>query len=124
MGPFTCMDGNGFVRSFSRMHNGRPADSHYMTQFFPRGHERNLHSLNSLVHVEGMQMLSMMMKGGKGNGPSKIFLKNGRVFIGEQIEGRMSHGTLIKMQQDNTFNVYDVVYDHVRDGSNNIYADL
>jgi hypothetical protein len=56
MGPFTCMDGNGFVRSFSRMHNGRPADSHYMTQFFPRVYERNIHSLNSLVNVEGMHM--------------------------------------------------------------------
>ncbi len=65
-----------------------------------------------------------MMKGGKGNGPSKIFLKNGRVFTGEQIEGRLSHGTLIKMQQDGTFNVYDVVYDHARDSASNIYPDL
>jgi hypothetical protein len=66
----------------------------------------------------------MMMKNGKGNGPSKIFLKNGRVFIGEQIDGRLSRGILIKMQQDGTFNVYDVVYNNARDTANNIYPDL
>ena len=60
-------------------------------------------------------MSTMMMKGGKGNGPAKIFLKNGRFFIGEIIDGRLSHGTLMKMQVDGSFNVYEVVYDNASD---------
>jgi hypothetical protein len=35
MGPFTCIDGDGSARSYTMMMNGRPADNHYMTKFFP-----------------------------------------------------------------------------------------
>ena len=53
-GPFTCRDEHGWVSSFSMMLNGRPGDSHYMTRFFPRGYQRHLNSLHSLIDVEGM----------------------------------------------------------------------
>ena len=29
--PFSCLSGNGWPKSFSKMHNGRPADGSYYT---------------------------------------------------------------------------------------------
>ncbi len=37
MGPFTVIDGDGNGLSFSKMIDGRPADSHYYTEFFGPG---------------------------------------------------------------------------------------
>jgi hypothetical protein len=37
MGPFTFIDGIGYVRSFSNMINGRPADGEYATYFECQG---------------------------------------------------------------------------------------
>ena len=51
MGPFTAIDGRGIGLSFSQMINGRPADSHYFTQFFGPGVTRNLESLETLTQV-------------------------------------------------------------------------
>jgi hypothetical protein len=36
------------------MIDGKPADSHYYTQFFPPGAKRNLESKETLTEVEGM----------------------------------------------------------------------
>jgi hypothetical protein len=33
--PFTCVDGDGDGRSFSKMQNGRPADGSYLNWFHP-----------------------------------------------------------------------------------------
>jgi hypothetical protein len=54
MGPFTAIDGMGFRFSCSYMINGRPADSHYSTEFFAPGDKLNLESLNTLTKVRGM----------------------------------------------------------------------
>jgi len=51
MGPFTAINGNGKGYSFSKMINGRPADSHYYTKFFEPGVTRNLESLETLTQV-------------------------------------------------------------------------
>ena len=51
MGPFTAISGTGIGYSFSQMINGRPADSHYYTQFFSPGLTRNLESLETLTQV-------------------------------------------------------------------------
>jgi hypothetical protein len=51
MGPFTAIAGNGNGNSFSKMINGRPADSHYYTQFFGPGVTRNIESLETLTQV-------------------------------------------------------------------------
>ena len=51
MGPFTAIDSNGNGYSYSKMINGRPADSHYYTQFFAPGITRNLESLETLTQV-------------------------------------------------------------------------
>jgi hypothetical protein len=37
MGPFTAINGKGLGYSCSQMINGRPADSHYFTQFYGPG---------------------------------------------------------------------------------------
>jgi hypothetical protein len=51
LGPFTAIDGDGDGYSFSQMIDGRPADSHYFTQFFTPGATRNLESLETLTQV-------------------------------------------------------------------------
>ena len=35
MGPFTCIDGKGYGRSYSMMLNGRPGDNQFFTKFLP-----------------------------------------------------------------------------------------
>ena len=64
-----------------------------------------------------------MMRNGKENGSSKVFLKNGRFFVGEQINGRLSNGTLYKLQHNNTFDVSKVDYRNDQDAAFNIYPD-
>lgn len=58
MGPFTAVNGEGAGFSFSQMINGRPADSHYYTLFFPPNATRHDKSLETVSDVEGMQFCS------------------------------------------------------------------
>ncbi len=51
MGPFTAISGESYGFSYSKMINGRPADSHYYTHFFAPGDTRNLESLETLTQV-------------------------------------------------------------------------
>ncbi len=51
MGPFTAIAGDGKGYSYSKMIYGRPADSHYYTQFFAPGVTLNLESLETLTQV-------------------------------------------------------------------------
>ncbi len=61
MGPFTAIDGDGDGFSFSKMINGRAADSHYHTQFFAPGFTRYLDSKEENSQVGGMMSLSSQM---------------------------------------------------------------
>ena len=54
MGPFTAILGNGEVRSYSLMINGRPGNSHYYTSFFAPGDKLNLESKETFSQVGGM----------------------------------------------------------------------
>ncbi len=40
------------------MINGKPADSHYFTQFYAPGEKTHIESLDSITKVEGMFMQS------------------------------------------------------------------
>jgi hypothetical protein len=53
LGPFTCIDGDGWGRSYSHMQRGRPADGHYQTMFFTSGYSRYVESLNVYTNVLG-----------------------------------------------------------------------
>ncbi len=90
--------------------NGRPADSHYYTRFFSPGETRNIESLETADQVGGMQIWSTQLQGGYWHGKGKITLSNGRVFIGEFKQGRMSEGILYEMQKDNSYTLYKVKY--------------
>jgi hypothetical protein len=65
------------------MINGRPADSHYYTNFYGPGVKLYLESKETLTEVGGMQYVSTQLQGGWWHGHGKMSLKNGRVFIGE-----------------------------------------
>ena len=51
--PFTCINGNGYGRSFSKMENGRPADNSYYTEFNENGYEQHVHLLKERTDVTG-----------------------------------------------------------------------
>jgi hypothetical protein len=52
--PFTCVDKqHGSRYSFSKMHNGRPADGSYYTKFYRNGEFQHVHSLNATSDVSG-----------------------------------------------------------------------
>jgi hypothetical protein len=53
LGPFTCVDGEGWGRSYSHMLNGRPADGHFQTMFFTHGYSRYVESLKTNTNVVG-----------------------------------------------------------------------
>ena len=54
MGPFTMLQNGNTPKFYSKMINGRPADSSYITLFHPPLTKLNLDSLNKLSNVEGM----------------------------------------------------------------------
>jgi hypothetical protein len=51
--PFTCLHGNGWGQSFSKMQNGRPADGSYETYFYPDGATHHVDSLEEETDVGG-----------------------------------------------------------------------
>ena len=55
------------------------------------------------------------MQGGKWHGHGKMTLTNGRVFIGQFKLSTMSEGKLYEMQNDKTYTLYQVKYDHIKD---------
>ena len=50
---FSCLRGDGWPYSFSKMHNGRPADASYSTQFYKEGKDIILDSFEKLTLVGG-----------------------------------------------------------------------
>jgi hypothetical protein len=53
MGPFTCLTGHGWGFSISHMVNGKTADDHFITEFFPDGANRYIESLKTETNVSG-----------------------------------------------------------------------
>ena len=121
MGPFTCLRGDGEKRSYSLMIDGRPADSHYYTQFSNNGVTRNVESLKTSTDVSGYQGISSRMQQAEPHGEGKMWLTKGRIFIGEFYRYKMHSGKLYEMQADNTYTLYNVQYDPQKDKDNKIH---
>ncbi len=51
--PFTCINGNGYGHSYSKMENGRAAKDSYLTYFRPDGFEQYLDSKQNKALVSG-----------------------------------------------------------------------
>jgi hypothetical protein len=51
--PFTCLEGDGYGRSLSKMQNGRPADGSYCTYFYRDGDTQHVDSLEEEIDVGG-----------------------------------------------------------------------
>ena len=51
--PFSCLEGDGWARSFSKMHKGRPADASYYTQFNADGVIQPVDSWKEQTHIGG-----------------------------------------------------------------------
>ena len=51
--PFTCLNGNGYPYSFSKMQNGGPADGSYHTAFWFDGCTQHVDSLEIKTQIGG-----------------------------------------------------------------------
>jgi hypothetical protein len=49
------------------------------------------------------------------DGKGKMWLKNGKIFIGEWKCNRMEEGKMYELQQDNTYTLYEVKYNPLKD---------
>jgi len=97
------------------MIEGRPADSHYHTEFFSNGYTRNIESLKTSTDVSDYQIISSQVQQALRHGEGKQWLSNGRIFIGDFYCNRMNSGKLYEMQADNTYTLYNVKYDAQKD---------
>jgi hypothetical protein len=97
------------------MIEGRPADSHYFTQFSSNDSKKNVESLNTSTDVSDYQYISSQMQQALPHGEGKQWLTNGRIFIGDFYRNRMNSGKLYEMQADNTYTLYNVKYDAQKD---------
>ena len=104
------------------MIEGRPADSHYYTEFFINGSTRNIESLKTSTDVSDYQLISSQVQQALAHGEGKQWLTNGRIFIGDFYRMRMNSGKLYEMQADNTYTLYNVKYDAQKDYDNRIWA--
>jgi hypothetical protein len=124
MGPFTCQcGGKGYRRSYSLMIDGRPADSSFYTQFSYNRLKLIVESLKTSIDVSGYQYRSSRVQQAVPHGEGKEWLSNGRIFIGDFKETRMHSGKIYEMQQDDTYTLYNVQYDAIKDADNEIWAD-
>ena len=105
------------------MIDGRPADSHYCTEFFENGFTRNVESLKTSTDVSGYQCISSQMQQAEAHGEGKRWLTKGRMFIGDFYRYKMYSGKLYEMQADNTYTLYNVQYNAHKDNDNGIYPD-
>ena len=62
-----------------------------------------------------MQACSTQLHDGLWHGHGKIQLTKGRVFIGQFYLDAMTEGKLYEMQKDNTYTLFNVKYDFIRD---------
>ena len=89
------------------MNEGRPADNHYVTQFYPFD--------QSLNEFSGQQYWSSQFKNGILQGKGKVWFKNGNVFYGDLYSNRMANGTLYELQSNKTYTAFDVKYNYRQD---------
>ena len=104
------------------MIEGRPADSHYCTEFFNNGTSRNVESLKTSTDVSDYQCISSQVQKAWPHGEGKLWLTNGRIFIGDFFINKMNSGKLYEMQADNTYTLYNVKYEAQKDFDNGIMA--
>ena len=50
---FSCICGDGYGYSFTKMENGRPVDNSYATSFNPKGYKQNVFSTKNEIVVSG-----------------------------------------------------------------------
>jgi hypothetical protein len=51
--PFSFLDENGYAFSYTKMHNGRPADASYCTYFWPNWYTQPVDSLKAGIDISG-----------------------------------------------------------------------
>jgi hypothetical protein len=62
-----------------------------------------------------MLFCSTQLHGGLWHGHGKMSLSKGRVFIGEFRFKKMYEGKLYEKKKDNTYTLYQVKYDYLKD---------
>ena len=111
-GPFLSLCGDKYGCFFSSMHNGRPADSSYLTYFCPNDTKKHVDSLHDKTDVSGLQSFSGQIdKEKRDNGVGKHWDDDGNVYIGLYKDDYRTEGKYYKLQSDGSFILYPVKYE-------------
>ena len=109
--PFTCVDGNGNSRSYSKMKDGRPADGSYRTEFNREGSTAHVRSFEGISDTSGWQQYSGQAdKEGKRNGQAKYWEDKG-IYIGTYKNNSRSEGKYYELQKDRTYTLFNLKFD-------------
>ena len=88
------------------MHEGRPADNFFYTVFLQDGATKFTDSLNKATDCSGNLSSLSKIKQCLWHGEGKIYLTNGRIFIGNFNTHKMSDGKMYEMQADNSYTLF------------------
>jgi hypothetical protein len=98
MGPLIVFETSDTYRLyFSKMINGRPADSNYYIHFYPNTAIRYLKSFDNPSNVVGMVWCLIQQQGMRWHGHGKMWLTDGRLFTGEFKKNKMSEGKMCEL---------------------------
>lgn len=82
--PFSCIDSCGWGYTFNKMHNGRPLDGSFHTQFYRNGEKQQVGSLEKKTDVSGWQSYSGQVNKERGwNGNGKKWKDDGSIYLGD-----------------------------------------
>ena len=97
------------------MRNGRPISGSMATVFINEGKLQTVDSKQRERDVSGWQAYSGETKYTVQHGHGKVWMADGRIFIGEFVKHKLKQGYLYELQVDGTHTMYHVKYDNEED---------
>ncbi len=88
------------------MIDGRPADKHFASYFFKNGVSRYIDQYSYKTDVSRLPLCSLKLEKALWHGKGKIWLTDGRVFIGDFHQDKLKQGKLYEIQEDNTYTLF------------------
>jgi hypothetical protein len=102
------------------MSNGRPISGSMATVFVPDGKRQNVDSKQRDRDVSGWQIFSGETKNTLQHGHGKLWMADGRIFMGELEKHKLKQGYLYELQLDGTHTMYHVKYNNEQDSRNSV----
>ena len=102
------------------MYNGRPKAGSLATVFINNDQLYNVDSLDRQRDATGWQSFSGETKQTVQHGHGKLWMKDGRIFIGQFERHKLKEGYLYELQHDGTHTMYHVKYNNEEDFRNSV----